>query len=233
MTGFHRETLSRLEARVGELKRHFQECLAAFHDSELFSGPSQYFHLKTLACRARHRSVVEAFNDDQYLDSLYATLTAWGLHRMGPGNAKLRDITEIRGSLIRHADRLGELERLQLSELREQHVDRVAKEVWAVLRDLRITRAKAFLVANSKALHHALPGLLPPIDREYTLSFFFGNTTVDGREEEAFHAMFPSFWEIARSKKAVIEDSLRRKGWNSSETKVIDNAIVGYWRRAG
>ncbi len=34
--------------------------------------------------------------------------------------------------------------------------------------------------------HHAFPKLMPPIDREYTLSFFFGNTLVDTHEEAAF-----------------------------------------------
>jgi hypothetical protein len=36
---------------------------------------------------ARHESVVDALYDPAFCTSLYAALTAWGLHRMGPGNA--------------------------------------------------------------------------------------------------------------------------------------------------
>ena len=30
--------------------------------------------------------------DDVFFDSLYATLAAWGLHRMGPSKTKLREL---------------------------------------------------------------------------------------------------------------------------------------------
>jgi hypothetical protein len=202
----------------------------SFKVSDLFSGPSQYFHLKTLATLTKHRSAVDAFHDDTYLDALYATLTAWGLHRMGPGNTKLRDIEEIRRNLILNTERIRALEQLRLSTVPIHETERVAERIWAVLRSLKVSRAKALLVANSKALHHVLPALVPPIDREYTLQFFFATKSVDGREEEAFRVMFPHFCQLARSQKSVLEKYLRAGGWNSSETKVIDNAIVGYLR---
>lgn len=230
MTGFRATTIARLARRVAVLKREFPDCLHAFESSEkLFSGPSRYFHLKTIGLLAKHRSVVDAFYDDRYLNSLYAMLTAWGLHRMGPGNAKLRDIEDIRKSLIANADRIRVLQNLRLSDLGEPQMQRVRAEIWEVLSALKVSRARAFLVANSKALHHVLPGLMPPVDREYTLSFFFEATSVDGREETAFRVMFPAFWDIARSRRRTIKGWLRREGWSSSETKVIDNAIVGYW----
>jgi hypothetical protein len=61
----------------------------------------------------KHRPIVDAFYDDRYLDSPYAMLTSWGLHRMGPGNAKL-DIEDIRKSLIANADRIRALQDLKL-----------------------------------------------------------------------------------------------------------------------
>src|SRR5262249_53788539 len=213
------------------LKRKFPECLRAFESSQLFTGPSQYFHVKTIALLRKHRSVVDAFYDDRYFDSLYAMLASWGLHRMGPGNAKLRDIDEIRASLVANADRIRSLERLRLSDLEPSKVDGVTAEIWSVLKELKVTRARAFLVANSKALHHVLPRLMPPIDREYTLSFFFGSTSVDGREEAAFRLMYPYFWDVARSQTRVVQSRLRAEGWWTGETKIIDNAIVGYWFR--
>ncbi len=229
MGGFQRKTLQRIRRRTNRLRKHFETSLRAFDRIDLFSGPSQYFHLRTIACLRRHRSVIDALNNERYFDFLYATLTAWGLHRMGRGNTKLREPQAIRHSLLRNADRIRELETLRLSDFGVASVDRVTEDVWMVLKDLEVTKAKAFLVANSKALHHVLPSLVPPIDREYTLSFFFGGTSIAGREEVAFRAMYPHFHELARSRQTAVRRWIRRKGWNTSESKVIDNAIVGSW----
>ena len=48
--------------------------------------------------------------------------------------------------------------------------------------------AAAQIVANSKALHHLLPALVPPIDREYTFRFFYDRTmlTINERTVRAF-----------------------------------------------
>jgi hypothetical protein len=37
---------------------------------------------------------------------------------------------------------------------------------------LDVSESGATVVANSKALHHLLPRLVPPVDRQYTLRFF-------------------------------------------------------------
>src|SRR5438093_2845222 len=118
MSGFRRSTLRRMARRVEALKRHFVWSLRAFERDSRFVGPSQYFHLRTLERRRQHPSVVDAFHDPDYCDALYATLTAWGLHRMGPGNAKLLDLATIRRSLINNADRIRALEGHRLSTLR-------------------------------------------------------------------------------------------------------------------
>ncbi len=229
MHRFHERTLRRLGRRVALLKRHFVWSLRHFDAKELFSGPSLYFHRRTIECRRKHHSAVDALHDSEFYDLLYATLTAWGLHRMGPGNAKLLDLPAIRESLVRNSDRIHALEGLRLSDFGSMDGDLVTKRVWAVLRDLKVTKAKAFLVANTKALHHVLPALVPPVDRQYTLDFFFGAAIIDGREEAAFRVMYPLFHDIAKSKASVIQRWIHRNGWHTSESKVVDNAIVGYW----
>jgi hypothetical protein len=67
---------------------------------------------------------------------------------------------------------------------------------------------------------------MPPIDRQYTLLFFY-NSTSPPHIEDCFSEIYPRFISIALQKK----DSIREKvgeGFHTSETKVIDNAIVGY-----
>jgi len=46
-------------------------------------------------------------------------------------------------------------------------------------------------------------------------------------EAEAFREMYSQFYEIATANREQIQARIG-KGWNTSETKIIDNAIVGY-----
>ena len=87
-----------MDSRIVELCLRFEDHLDAFSRTELFTGPSWYFHDKTLALRTT-LGLRGALRDDAFFDWLYATLVSWGLHRMGPGNTKLRDIQEIRDSI--------------------------------------------------------------------------------------------------------------------------------------
>jgi len=84
-------------------------------------------------------------------------------------------------------------------------------------------------VANSKALHHLLPALVPPIDRAYTLRFFYADTTLSKGDEATFKEIYPYFHRIAVARREQITSHLGT-GMNTSETKVIDNAIVAFVR---
>jgi hypothetical protein len=83
------DTIRRIEESVAELIAEFDGCCDVFDRANLFTGPSAYFHSKTLALLGQHASAGDALLDAAFLESLYATLTAWGMHRMGPGGAKL------------------------------------------------------------------------------------------------------------------------------------------------
>jgi hypothetical protein len=86
-------------------------------------------------------------------------------------------------------------------------------------------------VANSKALHHLLPDLVPPIDRNYTLNFFLGRPYIrHGRDADYFMTLFPLFRQIAVSCQAAIQARIMDPPvrMNTSVTKVIDNAILGF-----
>lgn len=87
--------------------------------------------------------------------------------------------------------------------------------------------AEARIVANSKLLHHVLPNLVPPMDREYTFKFFYGRGMLSISEERAFREMFSRQIQIARHNAGAIE-AIPRIGWNSGSAKIVDNAIVGY-----
>jgi len=226
-TGRRAKTLERLRQRVDELIQRFENYADRFDVVELFTGPSLYFHLKTLRLRRQHPSAGEALNDDAFFESLYATLTAWGMHRMGPTGAKLVDLPVLMTSFRDQAAQIRQVERLRIWELTPGAVPQVTQDLWDIIRQLQVGAGRTKIVAGSKALHHLLPDLVPPIDREYTLRFFFHHKTLNRGGERAFREMYPRFHRIAQSCQDEIRGRLGR-GMNTSPTKVIDNAIVGY-----
>ena len=217
----------RMDSRLAELSVNLRHFVEVFEEANKFSGPSLYFHNKTLSCLRQFKSVSEAIISDELFDWLYATLASWGMHRMGKGNTKLRDLQEIKASVRAQGTAIASLQGLSLCEISPSAVGQVGRDLWRSLSGLTISIAKARIVANSKVLHHLLPRLIPPIDRTYTFDFFYNRNMLSIAEEDAFFEMFSRFQTIAINNRDIIAGLVGR-GWNTSETKVIDNAIVGY-----
>ena len=223
------ETTRRMGQRVSELIEGFDGCCDAFDRLNLFTGPSAYFHSKTLSLLRQHKCPADAVLDETFVESIYATLTSWGMHRMGPGGAKLVDFPVFVETFRQLAEPIRNLSAFTLLELEPDDVKSVAEQLWAVISKGKIGHGLTKIVAGSKALHHVLPELIPPIDREYTIRFFFHHKSFSRGDEVAFQEMFPYFWRIAIESREKIERRIGR-GMNSSVTKVIDNAIVGFVR---
>jgi hypothetical protein len=217
-----------MNERVADLSKSFSACLDHFERMPLFTGPSVYFHQKVINRRLAAGSVLNVIQDEVFFDSLYATLTAWGLHRMGSGKTKVREMEEIKSSIRAHARSLALLERFEITSMSSDDARMVSKALWSIVADLRISVAEARIVSNSKTLHHLLPSLMPPIDREYTFNFFFDRTNLSIDESIAFSEMYAHLHRLASDNVDEIRMRTLRGGWHTSESKVIDNAIVGY-----
>lgn len=223
------DTIRRMEERVARLIADFDGCCDVFDRANLFTGPSAYFHSKTLALLGQHTSAGDALLNPAFLESLYATLTAWGMHRMGPGDTKLVEFPVLVGSFRMAEQPIRTLSNLRLADLRMAEVQTVSEQIWSVISGLNIGCGLTKIVAGSKALHHVLPALVPPIDREYTIRFFFHHKTLSQGDEVAFRKIYPRFHRIAVECREQIQGRIGR-GMNTSATKVIDNAIVGFVR---
>jgi hypothetical protein len=221
-----------------ELAAGFDEYASVFEAESLFTGPSLYFHHKTLAIRAEHGGSIErCLRDRDFLESLYATLTAWGLHRMGPGNTKLVEFPLFTASLAQTIEKLKGLEGMRIDRLGPREFARTVEILWDAICGVHIGIGATKLVAGTKALHPLLPllpDLVPPIDREYTVRFFLENKgAIQGDEVKqgnAFRFMYSHFAAICHNKQYGIEARMGT-GMNTSRTKVVDNAIVGYCRK--
>jgi hypothetical protein len=149
-------------ARQEEYFRDSYERFAAF------GGPCVYFHQECLQAAARD------FLSVRHLEMLYATLAAWGMHRMGDAKTtktKLTDWKRFSGSIAANASRLDPLRRCSMLRMTVDEYRDVVEGLRPVYTTLDLTESSATVVANSKALHHILPNLIPPIDRQYTVRF--------------------------------------------------------------
>jgi hypothetical protein len=219
----------RARRNIEALIEGFDEHVRYFEAANAFSGPSLYFHHRAIARRRTHTSVMALLADEQFLEYVYAVLPSWGMHRMGPQRAKVTDFGELVAALRAAAPVLTELWPLQITRLAPGSVPAVSKRAWQVIAGIRASTSATQIGAGSKTLHHVLPDLIPPIDRQYTFRFFTGQTEVRFGDQRAFLDWFPALTEIAERCRAPIDAALGRGGvLATGPAKVIDNAIIGF-----
>jgi hypothetical protein len=141
----------------------------SYEEFRSFGGPSVYFHEQCL------RAATDAFLSVRHVEMLYATLAAWGMHRMGDPDAtktKLTEWDEFRQSIM---DQRAALEAFRSCRMLGASAHEYSDAVLALkpnYRALKLSISAATVVVNSKALFHMFPDFIPPIDRQYTICFF-------------------------------------------------------------
>jgi hypothetical protein len=198
---------------------------AAYYRAGTFSGPSLYFHLRAL----------EAGKDadfERFAEMVYALLAAWGMHRMGRGGSKMREFQEFQASLKPLWPSVIGLQKVAPDELGEKGW----RDLNAIFRGIRCMATATSLVGNSKVMAHALPNLVPPVDREYTLRFLFGGTSISNdidREWEKLETILRGFFyplvrsEVFRAKARQWQSEQSRLRWDTSPLKIADNLVIG------
>jgi hypothetical protein len=201
---------------------NFDRCLAEFSQRSPFPLEAFHLHKRTLKLRSQFKNAAAAIDDDQFLGSLRETLRVW----LGERGARVRDESSFSLGVRRRKTEIAALEKFTIQTAGTQ----VFQKLWLLFSSLEVTDNQTKLVAGSKLLHHILPKLVVPIDRAYTAPFLlrcqpYHFQTVSGQAKTcaiAFHA----FSTIAKS--TSLEKFIGQDGWNTSSTKVIDNAIVGF-----
>jgi hypothetical protein len=102
----------------------------------------------------------------------------------------------------------------------------VTGKIDRLISELCIVNNKSLIVPGTKALHHLLPDLVPPMDRRYTGAFFgWWPIGPQDRQTKILTTAYGSFASIAR---AVKPSRLVGDGWRTSSSKLLDNALVTY-----
>lgn len=245
--------MKKIEGTLNEFVSQFDELVRNFYSdnglsSESFRrGPCLYFHKTTIDyVRKQTKPFSEWLSNDRYFhELLYATLTAWGMNRAG-GGPKLKDFNEFQISVGRLAslDSLDNLRMIRIETLSDKEKPLI-KILYEALSDdsvSKIMASKPFVVGSSKLLHHLIPDLFPPMDRNYTkyaLQRLSDKYKIKGSMES-----FQNFWHILGffrdaackvTPKHILTDWITGKEaecpMNTSIPKVIDNALVSYaWK---
>jgi hypothetical protein len=213
---------SKIQARIRLLIANFSHYVDSFVRKPPFTRFGQLeYHLDTIEARARLGSVINAVADDEFLRKLYLTLQAWGIGVRGSVLVSFEDFERI---LREKAQDIAAFEGLVIDDP-SLDITGVSERLWRTIDKLGIVTNDARIVSGTKALHHLLPELVVPVDRAYTQRFFgLHNPEFQYNQAKFFSRSFRTFVEIARQTNPA---QLVGIGWNSSRTKVIDNAIVG------
>jgi hypothetical protein len=217
--------MTKYQERVRELIAHADRYHEAFDRADTFGGPSLYFHQRALETRRPPAKLL-------HLEYVYATLASWGMHRMGNRGSKMQTFAIFRQSVEGLKDKITTAQGFAPETM---SLDR-----WVLLKDifqgLSVMASGTRLVGNSKVMHHMMPAIVPPIDREYTLRYLRGNTNITNdaeKEWEMMQRIIAEFFipvacdaEFASKARRWMADGGAHP-WDTSVMKVVDNLIIG------
>lgn len=215
-------------ARVHGLIASFDDAATLYDGDPPFVRRGQLeFHMRTIERRREVGTAAAAVADKRFCELLYETLRAWGVGRRA---SRLVDLTEFRQRLEAHGEEFEALDGFALEDP-SLALEAVADRVDDLICELGIVHNQAVIVAGTKALHHLLPSLVPPMDRAWT-GAFFGWNVVDpqNRHSAIFREAFSALAIVAV---ACRPSRLVADGWRTSSTKILDNALIGYCKQHG
>jgi hypothetical protein len=224
---------------LADQRRYFAGSYDGFRS---FGGPSVHFHAECL------RAGSAEFLSKRHVEMLYATLTAWGMHRMGDPSktkTKLTDWSTFHGSVTSQRDVLERFRAHRMLDMSEQQYSDALLALKPCCASLKLSVSDATVVVNSKTLFHLLPEFVPPIDRQYTIRFFTKppDRWLDAKGgvrvvfiPKGFDSQFELFRRICVDIKRLadqVEPALlehERCQHGVTPPKAMDNAIVNYVR---
>ncbi len=211
------------QAQVDDLCENFDAYLGAFNREPLNSKMLSW-HKRTMDLRKDLGGAANSIDSDEYLRALHNTLDAFGMDIKG---AKLKEYDIFAASVREYRRDIVALERVGVAQIDAD----VTRRLWRIIQGMELSWTKSQMVTGSKTLHHLLPQLLPPIDRRYTRRFFrYHSSQFQNYPEGAFKRMLSYFAQIAQRVDLASYVGTATTAWATSESKMIDNAIIGYCR---
>ena len=222
-----------------------------FKNSDLWRGPSPDSHCMTISHlrqkqQAPNFSYVSLSQDQCFVILLYGTVATWGIHRMG-AKRRMVNFTIFKKQVESILELLDNIKEITLSNSTLAEINNEEKRIRCLFKKPTITERRnlqggnqvPFLVPNSKLLHHLRPDLIPPIDRQYIIRYFYCKNinadqvsvpgSIDG-QVEWFWKILIEYKKFYDSHQGIVDSFLGQDitGMETSITKIIDNIVVGY-----
>jgi len=208
-------------------KQTFQHYIDLTNQTFREESDSKSCYLRLMAKYCEAKNYKDLFADDSYMRLAYRTLEEWNMNQRG---ARLVDLSEFKQSILQNEDSLEELSKYRLELVKWGELLRTVFPLLKPLfNDMRIMNSGARIVGVSKALHFLLPNLVMPIDRTYTLNFFYlgsGYSQNPEKEFRYFKEVFEEYVKVVQDLGLSAQD-VDHIGWNTSIPKMIDNALIG------
>jgi hypothetical protein len=213
-----------IERRTRLLIERFDEYVVAFDRHPAFTRSGQLeYHALAIKMRHGFGSVGAALDSDQFLEQVRLTVRAWGI---GGRSSVLVDDVAFGTALRKHRDEIIALEERRIDDAGGD-TGVLGARLWCLISSLEVVENDAKLVSSTKVLHHLLPDLFVPMDRQFTRSFFCWHVPeFQYKQESIFLHAFERFVWIARATDP--KQYVTGKKWRTSRTKIIDNALVGF-----
>lgn len=213
-----------IEERIGELAGDFARYVRIYDERVSFTTEQLAAHRACIAARRQAGSVRAAIGDTQFLQTLRRTLRAWGI---GVRASRLVTEEQFTAALSVAVPALEVLEPLSIDS--PDLPGDIAERLWVIIESLGVVENMAKIVAGTKTLHHLLPDLIVPMDREWTGQFFRFHLPEWQRPESQQKIFVLAYGQFAALAHQVLpEQYVTGDAWRTSRTKVLDNALIGF-----
>lgn len=179
-----------------------------------------------------HSNLEFLLNDPEMYPLIIETLKSWNMDQRV---AKLTTVEKFKQSFSMNYVK-EDIIKLSIYKLHSINKGQIEDEIIGLLKNvfinLTIMETESRMVGVSKTLHFLLPDLVMPMDRTYTMNFFYGNNKYSKDVEKEFNVfkdIFIKTYDITRGL-CLTQNEVDGKGWNTSVPKLIDNAIIGFDR---
>lgn len=211
----------RYKQQIEEIKK---EILKREVEESYFTGPSIYFPKESLKCCLCEKE----FLGERHIEMIYATLTAWGMHRLGKNGSKMPDFDDFKISILRNRFQLENYRRIKIEEINNWELEDIIKDLKSLIfgeNGINASETKSKIVSGTKVLAHILPNIVPPIDRNYTASYFEKN--IQQNPQELLQIVMEILWRVYQEKE-VLKSALayQEKHVYISLPKLFDNVII-------
>jgi len=202
-------------------------------------------HELVIRLRRRHAAQPAAWlcRQEAFSSLLFDTLRSWGVGQRGSRMVGRKEFYARLHTLVTSAA-FTKIANRQVHDVRDSKAWRVRlRALWdEATGPARIMESNSVFVGTTKLLHHLLPDLVPPMDREYTLGFLsaldpadpasspFKTTAADMKGDEfgVFYKGMQFTAHVAR-KRPGLADFIDRGPMSGSVPKLVDNAVMAWW----